>query len=45
VDRELLHHAVDGSGQQLKPGPLLGLDQVLGQAVRLLLGLGEVVGK
>ena len=45
VDRELLHHAVDGSGQQLKPGLLLGLDQVLGEPVRLLLGLGEFVGE
>ena len=45
VDRELLHHAVDRSGQVLKPGPLLGLDQVLGQPVRLLLGLGQFVGE
>ena len=27
---ELLHYAVHRSGQQLKPGLLLGLDQVLG---------------
>ena len=45
VDRELLHHAIDGGGQQLKPGLLLGLDQVLGEPVRLLLGLGEFVGQ
>ena len=44
VHRELLHHAVHRSRQQLQPGLLLGLDQVLGQPVRLLLGLGEVVG-
>ena len=45
VDRELLHHAVDRGGQLLQPGLLLGLDQVLGQPVRLLLGLGELVGQ
>jgi hypothetical protein len=45
VDRKLLHHAVDGSGEKLQPGPLLGLDQVLGKPVRLLLGLGELVGE
>ena len=44
VDRELLHHAVDGSGQELKLGLLLGLDQVLSQPVGLLLGLDEFVG-
>src|SRR5215469_16774400 len=44
VHRELLHHAVYRSRQQLQPGLLLGLDQVLRQPVRLLLGLGEVVG-
>src|SRR5208337_4140924 len=38
-----LHHAIDGRGQLLKPGPLLGLDQVLGDPVRLLLGLGQFV--
>ena len=31
VDRELLHDAIDGRGQQLKLGPLLGLDQVLAE--------------
>ena len=45
MDRELLHHAVHGRGQQLKPGLLLGLDQILGEPVRLLLGLGELVGE
>ena len=45
VDRELLHDAVDRSGQQLKLGLLLGLDQVLGEPARLLLGLGEFVGE
>ena len=45
VDRELLHHAVNGSGQQLKPGLLLGFDQVLGEPARLLLGLGKLVGE
>jgi hypothetical protein len=45
VDGELLHHAVHGRGQQLKPGLLLGLDQVLGEPVRLLHGLGEFVGE
>src|SRR5271166_5974996 len=38
-----LHHAIEGRGQLLKPGPLLGLDQVLGDPVRLLLGLGQFV--
>ena len=45
MDRELLHHAIDRSGQLLKPGPLLGLDQVLRQSARLLFGLGEFIGK
>ncbi len=45
MDRELLHHAVDRRRQQLKPGLLLGLDQLLGEADRLLLGLGELVGE
>ena len=40
-----LHHAIDGRGQLLKPGPLLGLEQVLGDPVRLLLGLGQFVGE
>jgi hypothetical protein len=30
---------------RLKPGLLLGLDQVLGQPARLLLGLGKFVGE
>jgi hypothetical protein len=45
MDRELLHHAVHGSGQHLKSGLLLSLNQVLPQPVRLLLGLGEFVGE
>ena len=45
MDCELLHHTIHGSGQLLKPGLLLGLDQVLGQPVRLLPGLGEFVGE
>ena len=44
MDRELLYHAVHGSGQQLKSGLLLGLDQVLGEPVGLLLGLDQFVG-
>ena len=32
-----------GAVELLQPGPLLGLDQILRQAGRLLLGLGEVV--
>ena len=43
VDGELLHHAVDGSGQSLQRGLALGLDQVLRQPVYLLLGFGEFV--
>src|SRR5262249_51445728 len=41
VDRELLHHALHGSGELLKPGLLLGLDQILSEPVRLLLGLAS----
>jgi hypothetical protein len=37
VDRQLLHHAVHGRRQPLKPGLLLGLDQFLGEPARLLL--------
>src|SRR5215472_17319780 len=44
-DRELLRHAVHRRGELLKPGLLLGLDQVLGEPIRLLLGLGEFVGE
>ena len=43
MDRELLHDAVDRRGQQLQLGALLGLDQVLRQAGRLLFGLAELV--
>ena len=42
VDRQLLHDAVDRCGQGLEPRPLLGLDQLLGEVVRLLLRLGEL---
>ncbi len=45
MDRELLHHAVHRRRQKLKPGLLLGLDQLLGEADRLLLRLGELVGQ
>ena len=43
VHGELLHDAVDRGGQLLQLGALLGLDQVLREPVRLLLGLGEFV--
>lgn len=39
MNRELLCHAVDWSGQLLKLGLLLSLDQILSKSVRLLLGL------
>ena len=45
VDRELLHHTVHRRGEKLKPGLLLGLDQLLGEPDRLLLRLDELVGK
>ena len=44
VNGELLHHAVDRRGEQLKPGLLFSLDQILRESACLLLGLGEVVG-
>jgi hypothetical protein len=31
VNPELLHHPIDGSGQQPKPGLLLGLDHEVGE--------------
>jgi hypothetical protein len=33
----VVQNSVHGCGQQLKPGPLLGLDQVLDEPVRLLI--------
>src|SRR5215471_13473939 len=44
MDRELLYYSVHWSAELLKPGLLLGLDEVLGKPVRLLLRLGQVVG-
>src|SRR5947207_6453043 len=43
MDGELLHDPVDGRLELLEPGPLLGLDQILHEPVRLLLGFGEIV--
>ena len=43
MDGELLHHAIDRRGELLQAGALLGLDDVLRQARRLLLGLGKLV--
>ena len=45
VNRELLHRAIHRSGQQLKPDLLLRLDQVLGEPVCFLLGLGKLFGQ
>ena len=45
MDRKLLHHAVHRSGQQLKLGLLLRLNEILGEAAGFLLGLGEFVGQ
>ena len=44
MNRKLLRHTVHRRAENLKPGPLLGLGQVLGEPVGLLLGLGEFVG-
>ncbi|HEV3178503.1 MAG TPA: hypothetical protein VGZ72_21090, partial [Stellaceae bacterium] len=42
VDGDLLHHAVDGGGEGLAVALLLGLHELLSEAPRLLIGLGEV---
>jgi hypothetical protein len=44
MDRKLLHDAVDRRSEQLKPGSLLRLDQILRQCGGLPLGFDQFAG-